>query len=365
MRRVAIPLGEKSYTIEIESGLLGKTGERLRHIDCGPGILLVSDENVHRHYGKRVEQSIRKAGFQLSRLIMRPGEEQKNAATVERIYGAAHQAKIDRGDTIVALGGGVVGDAAGFAAATWLRGIAVVQIPTTLLAQVDSSVGGKTRVNLAAGKNLVGAFHQPSLVLIDPQSLATLGDREYRSGLGEVVKYALIRDEPFFSFLEKEKEKILRLDPDVVARLIAKCCRFKKEYVVADEKDRKGRRAHLNFGHTFGHAIETATLYRKYLHGEAVSLGMIAACRAGEEIGFLKRGEKERLRALLENLGLPVGGVPKKPAELVSLVRSDKKVERGRLRIVLTRGIGSATLVNSVGTATLRKGFQEICTTRR
>lgn len=365
MRRIALPLGENSYTIEIEAGLIDRVGERLSHIKCGPNVLLVSDENVHRYYGKRVERSIRRGRFRLSRYIMRAGEREKSPATVQRIHSAAHAADIDRGDTIVALGGGVVGDAAGFAAATWLRGIPVVQIPTTLLAQVDSSVGGKTGVNLAAGKNLVGAFHQPARVLIDPESLATLPEREYRSGFGEVIKYAMIRDESFFSLLEREEKRMAAIDPEVTGRMIARCCRFKKEYVVADEKDRKGRRAHLNFGHTFGHAVEAATSYRRYLHGEAVSLGMIAACRVAEEVGMLRQEERERLRALLQKYGLPVDGVLRKPSELVRYARSDKKVERGRLRIVLTRGIGSASLLNSVGSATLRKGFQEICTSRR
>ncbi len=366
MRRVAIPLGKRKYTVEIENALLDRAGERIAAVlGSGGRLLVVSDENVYPLYGKRLVRSLAAGRFRVSSIVLPAGERSKSGANVARIHRSCLENRIDRGDAVVALGGGVTGDLAGFAAATWLRGIAVVQIPTTLLAQVDSSVGGKTGINLRGGKNLVGAFHQPALVLIDPETLATLPAREYRSGLGEVVKYAMIRDGRFFTWLERNRRALVAAEPWVAGRVAERCCRFKKEYVLDDERDTKGKRAHLNFGHTFGHAVETATGYRRYLHGEAVSLGMVAASVVAEDTGRMDRHETARLRALLESFELPTGGVRANPPDHLRLVRRDKKVERGELRIVLTRGIGSASLVDSVGRASLRKGFREICSPRR
>ena len=361
MRRVAVRLGHRRYTIEISPGSLDRSGERIAAITDAEKTLLVSDRTVHALYGKRVERSLRKEGIRVERFLFGPGESRKTLATVRSIYDALAASGADRKTPVVALGGGVVGDAAGFAAATWHRGVPFVQIPTTLLAQVDSSVGGKTGVNLPSGKNLVGAFHQPALVLIDPETLATLSRREYAAGFGEVIKYGMIRDGAFFRRLEANSEEALRRDPVELARIVERCCRLKAEYVVADERDLSGRRAHLNYGHTFGHAVESATGYRRYRHGEAVALGMTAASRVSLESGLMTEGERKRLVDLLERHRLPTGNVPVAPSDLFRLFRKDKKTERGRLRIVLTKGIGFASLTRSVPKSLLLRGLREIC----
>ncbi|RPJ40335.1 MAG: 3-dehydroquinate synthase, partial [Candidatus Latescibacterota bacterium] len=250
---------------------------------------------------------------------------------------------------------------AGFGAATWHRGVPIVHLPTTLLAQVDSSIGGKTGVDLPGGKNLVGAFHQPSAVLVDPECLSTLPDREYRSGLAEVVKYGMIRDARLFSLIEKGRSPILERDEALLGRVIERCARIKAAYVARDELDRTGVRAGLNFGHTFGHAIESATGYRRYLHGEAVAIGMAAASRVALEIGWLEEADRGRLLALLRSFALPVGGVPVRPESVCRLLSSDKKARRGRLRIVLTKGIGLATVHESAPDPLLRRAIREVC----
>jgi 3-dehydroquinate synthase len=234
-------------------------------------------------------------------------------------------------------------------------------VPTTLLAQVDSSVGGKTGVNLPEGKNLVGAFHQPATVCIDPETLATLPEREYRAGFGEVVKYGMIRDAVFFDRLERNTEALLERNPDTLARVVERCLRMKREYVVADETEGKGRRVHLNYGHSFGHAVEAATRFRTYRHGEAVALGMAAASRVSVELSLLGPAERARLLRLLGRLALPTSGVRSRPEELLARLRADKKARDGRLRIVLTKGIGLATVRESVPERLLFRAFVELC----
>src|SRR5690606_10468040 len=252
-----------------------------------------------------------------------------------------------RDATVLALGGGVIGDLAGFAAACWMRGIDFVQMPTTLLAMVDSSVGGKTGVNLPAGKNLVGAFHQPRAVVADTSTLATLPAREYRAGLAEVVKYGAIGDPAFFAWLERDADALAARAPGAVVRAIAASCRHKAAVVARDEFE-QGERALLNFGHTFGHALETADGYRGLLHGEAVAIGMLLAARLSTALGLATAADADRLGALLGRLGLPVAPPAHDPAELVALMRLDKKNLGGRLRLVLWRGIGRAELVGDV-----------------
>ncbi len=364
MIEIPVRLGERSYPIRIEAGILARTGEEIARFAKGPRLHLVTDHNVAKHYLDRVSRSLESAGYALSVTRCSPGEANKTLLSIESIVNDMARAGIDRWDAVVALGGGIVGDMAGFAAATWMRGIPFAQIPTTLVAQVDSSVGGKTGVNLPAGKNLVGAFHQPALVLIDPLVLATLPDREYVSGLAEVVKYGMIRDRDFFASLENDRQAILDRDPESIARMVSRSCEIKREYVEADEKERSGKRAHLNFGHTFGHAIEAATKYRRYLHGEAISLGMTAAARTGRNLGRISPKQEERLRALLTAFRLPVSGVPVSPSALLPLMKRDKKARGGEIRIVLTRGIGSASLTSAVGEPELRQGFARICSRR-
>lgn len=365
MRKVVVPLGNRSYPILVSPGILDRAGEEIGARAPGDRILVVTDEHVAPLYGARLGRSLRRAGYRVRPFVMKPGESRKSLATIRKLYDAFAAGGADRSTAVVALGGGVVGDAAGFAAATWYRGIPLVQVPTTLLAQVDSSVGGKTGVNLPEGKNLVGAFHQPILVLADPDCLRTLPDREFAAGLGEVVKYGMIRDEPFFRTLERRSGAIRERDPEEMGRVVERCCRRKAEYVAADELDLAGRRAHLNYGHTFGHAVESATGYRRYRHGEAVALGMTAASRVSVLLGDLTEEERRRLVDLLRFFRLPTGGVPARPADLLARFRKDKKNRSGRVRIVLTKGIGSAIVSESVPRPLLLRGLEEICVPSR
>ncbi|MBM3320976.1 MAG: 3-dehydroquinate synthase [Candidatus Eisenbacteria bacterium] len=362
MRRVPVRLGGRSYTIRIAAGILERAGDELRGVSDAERVFLVSDTAVHRLYGVRVECSLRARSFRVSRFLLRPGEKEKTLGSVERIYDALLAAGADRRTLLAALGGGVVGDTAGFAAATWHRGIPFAQIPTTLLAQIDASIGGKTGVDLPSGKNLVGAFHQPAAVLADPACLATLPAREYRSGLAEAVKYGMIRDARFFHLLERNAEGIAARDPALLERVIERCCRIKAEYVAADEEDRTGKRAELNYGHTFGHAVETAAGYGSLRHGEAVAIGMAAASHVSMRLGLLDPADRERLLALLQTFGLPVGGVQAERGTLFRLLLRDKKTEGGRLRIVLTKGIGLATLRPSVPEPLILEALGEVCT---
>lgn len=365
MRNVAVRLGERSYDIRIGEGLLADAGKILASVLPRRSLLLVSDENVYPLYGPRLKRSLRAARFRVLVSILKPGEHRKRFPAIGSLYHHLVEGKADRSTVIVALGGGVVGDLAGFAAATWHRGVPFVQIPTTLLAQVDSSVGGKTGFNLPEGKNLVGAFHQPSAVLIDPATVRTLSERQYTSGFGEVIKYGMIRSARFFSLLEKRVEPLRDRDPGELERVIERCCAIKAEYVKADERDRTGRRAHLNYGHTFGHAVESATGYRRYFHGEAVALGMVAAASLSAKRGWLTRGDRERLILLLERYGLPVGGVPVDPNLLLRESRRDKKRVGRSAGIVLTKGIGSATIPPMVADSSILRGFREICISSR
>jgi 3-dehydroquinate synthase len=361
LRRVAVPIRGRTYTIHIAPGALAHAGEIIRRHASGRQALLVTDKNVDRYYGGRVERNLRSAGFLVSRHVSNPGERGKTLSAVRRIYESMAEAGLDRSSAVVALGGGVVGDVAGFAAATWHRGVPLFQIPTTLLAQVDAAVGGKTGVNLPSGKNLVGAFHQPSAVVADPDSLATLPVREYRAGLGEVVKYGMIRDARFFRRLEENADAIIGREGALLAAIIERCCRIKAEYVAADERDSKGYRAQLNYGHTFGHAVEAATGYRRYRHGEAVALGMVCAARISEELRWISSGERERLVRLLRRFTLPTDGVPLSPEQLLPLFQTDKKRVGERLGFVLTKGIGSASFHPSLPRPLLVRGLREIC----
>jgi len=361
LRRVVIPIRERGYTVHIAPGALAHIGTIVRRTAAGRRILLVTDKNVDRHYGGRVERSLRSAGFAVAKHVATPGERGKTLAAVRRIYDSMAEAGLDRSSAVVALGGGVVGDMAAFAAGTWHRGIPLFQIPTTLLAQVDAAVGGKAGVNLPSGKNLVGVFHQPAAVISDPETLATLPPREYGAGLGEVVKYGMIRDARLFRRLEEEADGIRAREGALLAAIIERCCRIKAEYVAADERDSKGYRAQLNYGHTFGHAVETATGYRRYRHGEAVALGMVCASRISEELGWIDPADRERLAQLLRRFDLPTGGVPLSAEELLPLLQTDKKRVGERLGFVLTKGIGSARVHPSLTRPLLIRGLREIC----
>src|SRR5260221_9422912 len=304
MHVVKVSLGERSYSILIGAGLLPRLGKECRKLNLVGRCAIISDRNVGQHYGQAVQEILTAAGFDCVSITVRAGETTKSLATVQRCYDQLARHRLERKSFIVALGGGVVGDLAGFVAATYLRGIPFVQVPPTLLAQVDSSVGGKVGVNLKAGKNLVGAFYQPRLVLCDLDLLATLPSREYRSGLAEVIKYGIIYDAALFGLLEKELPKLLRREEGTLAEIVAWCCEIKAKVVGRDETE-GGLRAILNFGHTVGHAIEAISGYGAYLHGEAISIGQVVAARLSEMQLGLPRQEADRIASLFARAGLP------------------------------------------------------------
>ena len=342
---IDVTLGERSYPVWIGCGLLGDSARwraRLR----GRHALVVSNTTVAPLYLERVAQGL--AGLAGSHFLLDDGEAHKSFANVERVLEALAKLGATRDACVIALGGGVVGDLAGFSAACWMRGIDFIQMPTTSLAMVDSSVGGKTGVNLPAGKNLVGAFHQPRAVIADIDTLATLPAREYRAGLAEVVKGAAIGDEAFFAWLEQHADALAARDVDTVLEAIARKVQYKAGVVARDETE-QGERALLNFGHTFGHALETAGHYASLLHGEAVAIGMLLAAQLSERSGMSEPRDTARLQRLLHALGLPLAIPPDMDTEqLLQWMRLDKKNTAGRLRLILWRGIGRAEIVGAV-----------------
>jgi 3-dehydroquinate synthase len=333
-----VELGDRSYPILIGEGLL-RQPELVRQHVVARDILIVSNTTVAPLYLESLAAAL--GGSRVVEAILPDGEAHKTLATVSRIVDVLVANRFGRDCTVVALGGGVVGDMAGFAAACYQRGVPYVQVPTTLLAQVDSSVGGKTGVNHPGGKNLIGAFHQPSAVLADTSTLATLPVRELRAGLAEVIKYGLICDAPFFDWLEANIDGLLAADPTALAHVIQRSCEIKAQIVGRDEREH-GDRALLNLGHTFGHAVESATHYTQLLHGEAIGAGLLMAAAMSHECGFIEAAHVERLRRLLERVGLPVkiDGVP--PGVALEHMRIDKKVQSGRMRLVLLRAIGDS-----------------------
>ncbi|PZQ16380.1 MAG: 3-dehydroquinate synthase [Rhodanobacter denitrificans] len=338
-RVVPVALGERSYPIRIGRGLLGDSSH-WRATLRGRQALIVTDDLVGAHYLDRVTAGL--DGFEHASVTIPSGESHKTLAQVERVFDALAAMRANRDVTLIALGGGVIGDLAGFAAACWMRGVGFVQMPTTLLAMVDSSVGGKTGVNLPAGKNLVGAFHQPRCVIADTDTLDTLPPREYRSGLAEVVKYGAIGDRAFFEWLEAHAAALVAREPTVLAEAIAVSCRNKAAIVERDERE-DGERALLNFGHTFGHALETEAGYGRLLHGEAVAIGMVMAARLSALIADAPASDAERLEALLDKLDLPTR-LPDviEPGRLLEPMRLDKKNLDGRLRLILWDRLGAA-----------------------
>ncbi|KAA2285176.1 3-dehydroquinate synthase [Arenimonas fontis] len=344
-RRVHVALGERGYDILIGRGLLDDA-EGLCALVPGRHVLVLSDENVAPHYLLKLEAAL--AGKALRACVLPAGEREKNLGRFAELMSALASLGASRDATVIALGGGVVGDLAGFAAACWMRGVRFVQLPTTLLAMVDSAVGGKTAVDLPEGKNLVGAFHQPAAVLADLATLDTLPPRQLRAGLAEVVKYGAIADAGFFAWLETQAPALLAREPAALAEAVARSCGHKAGIVARDETE-QGERMLLNFGHTFGHAIETAQAYGGLLHGEAVAVGMVLAARLSTRLGLAPGADATRLQALLSSFGLPVA-VPAGllPETLLSHMRLDKKAISGRLRLVLWRGVGRAEVFADV-----------------
>ena len=366
-RRIRVPLGKRSYSIEIASGRIGGLWETLKKWEDFSHIAVVTDSNVDPLYSSAVIDALEDAELPLDLIVIPAGEESKSVEIAATLWNQMLAIGLDRKSVIIALGGGVVGDLAGFVAATYMRGIRFFQIPTTLLAQVDSSVGGKTAIDLPDGKNIVGAFHQPIGVLIDPETLTTLPEREYRAGLGEVVKYAVGLDVDLFETLETRHEAINRRDSEILSEVIAQCCRIKAEIVRADERETGHLRALLNLGHTFAHAYETAGGYAKFLHGEAVSLGVLDALNLAKRLG--RAGIEDfqgidakwvtRTKRLFERLSLPVSLAPfrKKgkrgegvwnPEALLDQMRRDKKSSGGNLRFVLPTGYGESAVFDDI-----------------
>lgn len=345
VQELDVALGARRYPIWIGRGVL-RDATRWRRAIRGRHVLVVSNATVAPLYLDAVREGL--AGLQHAAVVLPDGEQHKTLERCGEVLAALAALKANRDACVIALGGGVIGDLAGFAAACWMRGVDFLQIPTTLLAQVDSSVGGKTGVNLPAGKNLVGAFHQPRAVIIDTDTLTTLPEREYRSGLAEVVKYGAIGDGAFFDWLERAADALVARDGDAVAEAIARSCLHKAGVVARDERE-DGERALLNFGHTFGHALETASGYGALLHGEAVAIGMCLAARLSADLGRAATADADRLAQLLARLGLPVA-LPSgsDPDGLLQLMYLDKKNLSGALRLVLWRGIGAAEIVPDV-----------------
>jgi 3-dehydroquinate synthase len=336
--QLTVDLGPRSYPIHIAPGLLVRAGELLAPHLGGGRVLVVADATVARLHGDTLLAALRSAGIDAVLTSFAAGEPSKTLATAERLWTACAEARIDRSGCVIGFGGGVSGDLAGFVAACWMRGVRFVQIPTTLLAMVDSAVGGKTGVDTAAGKNLVGAFCQPACVLADPTLLATMDAREYRAGLAEVLKYGVIKDPAFLVWLEANAERLRERDADAVAHAVHESCRIKAWYVQVDEFER-GPRAELNYGHTFGHALETEAGYAAYLHGEAVGLGMRMACALSQRLGVLRDAAlPARQDALLRRLGLPLTHAPRdagEAARLTARTALDKKSAKGRVRFIL------------------------------
>ena len=355
---VPVALGERSYDIVIGRGLLASLGERIKRLRPGARVAIVTDANVGRLHLAGAEAALKSSGIESARIVVPPGENSKSYATFEKVCEAIISARIERSDLVLAFGGGVIGDLAGFAASCVRRGLDFVQVPTTLLAQVDSSVGGKTGINSGHGKNLVGAFHQPAMVIADTALLDTLPKREFRAGYAEVVKYGLLGDAAFFAWLEKNWQDVFAGGP-AREHAIAVCCRAKAEIVARDERE-TGERALLNLGHTFGHALEAGCGFSdRLLHGEAVALGMALAFEFSAKKALFPASEAARATAHLATVGLPThlkdvsGGVP--PVDdLMDLIAQDKKVKRGALTFILVRGIGRAFIENKVDAAEVR-----------
>lgn len=345
MRTLTVELGERSYPIHIGAGLLDDAALLKPHIG-GRQVCIVTNTTVASLYLEPLREAL--AGYQLLEVVLPDGEQYKNLSELNLVFDALLAARHNRSTTLIALGGGVVGDMTGFAAACYQRGVAFIQIPTTLLAQVDSSVGGKTGVNHPLGKNMIGAFYQPRCVLADTRVLRSLPDREFAAGIAEIVKYGLICDADFYTWLQREMDGLLARDPALLTEAIYRSCADKAQVVAADERE-GGVRAILNLGHTFGHAIETAQGYGTWLHGEAVAAGMVMAADLSARLGWLPASAVDNLRALLERAGLPVAPPPGMAVgQFLDLMAVDKKVQDGQLRLVLLRAIGTAVVTADV-----------------
>jgi len=358
MQTVPVNLGEKSYPILLGEHILPELGVNLRRLadegKLGTKVMLVTNPTVNGLFGDSVRQGLYEEGFSVSTVEIPDGEEYKSLETAARVYDAAFDARLDRKSVVVALGGGVVGDLAGFIAATYMRGVNLVQVPTTLLAQVDSSVGGKVAVNHPKGKNIIGAFYQPKLVFIDITTLQSLPEREIQTGLAEVVKYGVIWDRKFFGYLAANAEGVKALASQHLLHIVKNSCAIKAMVVEQDEKE-AGLRAILNFGHTFGHALEALTHYKYYRHGEAVAIGMVTASQVAVEMGLLEHRDRDAVVNLLTAFGLPVDFRNLKVEEIMDKMLYDKKAQGGRVNFVIPEAIGKVRITSDVPPEIIRK----------
>ncbi|HYE90315.1 MAG TPA: 3-dehydroquinate synthase [Terriglobales bacterium] len=356
---VSVQLGPRSYDIVVERGALGSVGARLNALRVGRRALLVTDPGIGRLYGKTVLESLAAAGFTTSVFEVPEGEAAKTPAVATRGWDACVDAGLDRSSTVLALGGGAVGDLAGFVSATYMRGTNFVQLPTTVLAQVDASSGGKTALDHPKGKNMIGAFHQPRLVLVDTATAETLPPRDYRSGLAEVVKHGIVLDAAYFDDVEASAEALLAREPATVERVVGGSCRLKASVVERDELESDLRMV-LNYGHTIGHAIEAATGYAALTHGEAVSLGMVAEAALAVRLGIATAQTRARQERLLARLGLPIRMAAVDPARVLEAMTRDKKARNGQVPIVLAPEIGRFTIAARVSPDDVRAALAEL-----
>ncbi len=359
MNTLTVKLPQDSYQIIIDSGSLSQIGKQIAKLNLGRKVLLISNPEIFNYYGETAIASLKTAGFEVYTHLIKPGELHKTLASVRQIYDVALKNHFERSSTFIALGGGVIGDLAGFAAATWLRGVNCIQVPTSLLAMVDAAIGGKTGVNHPQGKNLIGAFYQPKLVVIDPHVLETLPTREFRAGIAEVIKYGIIWDADLFAQLEQAKsiDSFKKIDPDLLQTILVRSAKVKADIVSKDEKE-AGLRAILNYGHTIGHAVESLTNYQSFVHGEAVAIGMVTAGKIAAVMGNWGEPEAKRQDELIKKAGLPL----KIPTQLnkqtiITTLQSDKKVKAGKVRFVIPTEIGLATITDKVTTRVIEKAI--------
>ena len=360
---IKVSLTSNPYEIVIGTSTLECIGEELSKIGFKKGlkVLVVSNKEVSDNYGDCVIKSLIKSNYNPKLLILKAGEEQKNQSSIDLIHDAAYEARLERGSLMIALGGGVIGDMTGFAAATWLRGIHVVQIPTTLLSMVDASIGGKTGINHPKGKNLIGAFHQPKLVLIDPQTLVTLPEREFKAGMAEIIKYGVISDLDLFELLESQDNisNISTIEEKLLIEIIQRSAKSKAKIVIQDEKE-SGLRAYLNYGHTFGHAIENLCGYGKWLHGEAVAMGMVAVGQLALQRGLWKETEAKRQKRLIEKAGLPSKWPELELEKVLRSLQGDKKVKDGKVSFVMPLKIGDVKIFNNISNQEINECLRKL-----
>jgi 3-dehydroquinate synthase len=358
MQTFSIALGERSYPIHIGPALLGRA-DLIAPFLVRKSVAIVTNTTVAPLFLERLAGPLAREGIEIVRIVLPDGEDHKDWQALNAVFDALLEKRCGRDTTLVALGGGVIGDLAGFAAATYQRGVQYIQVPTTLLAQVDSSVGGKTAINHPLGKNMIGAFHQPRLVLADMETLKTLPERELRSGLAEVIKHGLIRDAAFFTWIEANIERLLARDAEALEHAVLRSVAIKADIVAKDERE-NGLRKVLNFGHTFGHAIETGLGYGAWLHGEAVAAGMAMATELSRQLGYLSEADVARIRSLLQRAGLPTTAKGIAPARMQQLMSVDKKVKDGRMHFVLLERLGAATLRDDVPPAAIDRTLSRL-----